>query len=182
VAVKIRHPHVEEETFVDIDLIFAFINTLGESCGHFSIPFKKEEFHLVLQRQIDFRFEGYNLQRFCNNFHSAPPVAPCPSPSSSTKSQINEPSPPDASGAEAPTRQGQEKGADALNRGGKALNRWRSEALPVLSEGVSTAGGRGGAGAGGGVCFPQVGGALLSHALLVIVFLSFYFSSRNTRL
>ena len=82
---KIRHPNVEEETYVDIDLIFAFINTLGEGCsghftipfkkeefhevllfffintlgegcsGHFTIPFKKEEFHEVLQRQIDFR-------------------------------------------------------------------------------------------------------------------------------
>lgn len=48
VAVKIRHPNVEEETYVDIDLIFAFINCLGEGCcGHFTIPFKKEEFHEV---------------------------------------------------------------------------------------------------------------------------------------
>jgi len=68
VAVKIRHPNVVDETFVDIDLIFAFVNTLGEVAGHLTIPFKKDEFHSVLQRQVDFRWEGYNLTKFGNNF------------------------------------------------------------------------------------------------------------------
>lgn len=70
VAVKVRHPDVVAETFVDIDLIFSFINTLGEVAGHLTIPFKKDEFHSVLQRQIDFRWEAHNLFRFGQNFHN----------------------------------------------------------------------------------------------------------------
>ena len=40
---------------MDIDIIFAFINTLGEVAGHLTIPFTKHEFEQILQKQIDFR-------------------------------------------------------------------------------------------------------------------------------
>ena len=113
VAVKVRHPNVEEETFIDIDLIFAFINTLGEYCGHFSIPFKKEEFHVVLQRQIDFRWEGHNLARFGQNFD----IAPHRPGGTALKS-----SPP--------------MGVGDVGGGSHPLNSWRSEAPPKLSENV----------------------------------------------
>ena len=147
VAVKVRHPNVEEETFVDIDLIFAFINTLGENFGHFSIPFTKEEFHLVLQRQIDFRWEGHNLDRFCNNFEPAPPLLPRSFPSS-----------PD------PGNSRDDAGAGWPSKAPAPLNRWRSEVPAPLGQ-RATAGG-GGVGAGR-VCFPQIENALLSQALLV---------------
>lgn len=144
VAVKVRHPNVEEETFVDIDLIFAFINTLGETFGHFSIPFKKEEFHVVLQRQIDFRWEGHNLYRFCQNFETAPAVIPVSSPASPLPSR-------DDADAHKMTDSEVRRGARP------PLGRWRSEAPPTLGEGAMSA----------GVCFPLIEDALLSQALLV---------------
>eukprot|EP00292_Cryptomonas_paramecium_P000641 CAMPEP_0113683092 /NCGR_PEP_ID=MMETSP0038_2-20120614/13078_1 /TAXON_ID=2898 /ORGANISM="Cryptomonas paramecium" /LENGTH=215 /DNA_ID=CAMNT_0000602337 /DNA_START=385 /DNA_END=1029 /DNA_ORIENTATION=+ /assembly_acc=CAM_ASM_000170 len=68
VAVKVRHPGVLDETFADIDLIFAFITTIGEGCGHLTIPFSKDDFHRVLQQQVDLRWEAYNLGQFQRNF------------------------------------------------------------------------------------------------------------------
>jgi hypothetical protein len=52
VAVKVRHPHVVEESFVDIDIIFAFINFMGwvkgggEAGGRMIIPVTKNEFQV----------------------------------------------------------------------------------------------------------------------------------------
>ncbi|KAJ1480784.1 hypothetical protein T484DRAFT_1809431 [Baffinella frigidus] len=69
VAVKIRHPAVLHETFVDIHLIFAFMKTLGPlTCGNFTIPFSRHDFHAVLQRQTDFTLEAENLARFRRYF------------------------------------------------------------------------------------------------------------------
>ena len=52
---QVRHPAVLADTYMDIDIIFAFINSLGEVAGHLTIPFTKHEFEQILQKQIDFR-------------------------------------------------------------------------------------------------------------------------------
>jgi aarF domain-containing kinase len=66
VAVKVRHPHVLEETWLDVDIIWSFVS----NTNFLTVPFGKDEFLAQLQRQIDFKFEASNLQRFANNFKS----------------------------------------------------------------------------------------------------------------
>jgi predicted unusual protein kinase regulating ubiquinone biosynthesis (AarF/ABC1/UbiB family) len=64
VAVKVRHPHVIEETFVDIDLMYKFL----EFTHIFAVPFTKDDFLHALQKQIDFKWEAHNLVQFTHNF------------------------------------------------------------------------------------------------------------------
>lgn len=64
VAVKIRHPSVLEETFVDVDLVFQ----LTKISRMMTAPFEKEEFLTALRKQIDFTWEAYSLERFSKNF------------------------------------------------------------------------------------------------------------------
>eukprot|EP00461_Guttulinopsis_vulgaris_P002072 UN02073 len=66
VAVKIRHPGVLRETWIDLDIIYAIVDRVPRLC----IPFNKEELKLMIQYQIDFRFEGHYLSRFRRNFAS----------------------------------------------------------------------------------------------------------------
>jgi len=62
VAVKVQHPHVIKETFIDIDILFQGLNLI------FAVPFSKEEFVSAMQRQINFEWEAYNLWKFKKNF------------------------------------------------------------------------------------------------------------------
>ena len=64
VAVKIQHPNVLEETFCDVDLLWKFV----KSVPTLAMPMAKEDFALVLQRQTNFEWEAYNLQRLAINF------------------------------------------------------------------------------------------------------------------
>jgi predicted unusual protein kinase regulating ubiquinone biosynthesis (AarF/ABC1/UbiB family) len=64
VAIKIRHPGVLAETWIDLDIIYAIVDRVPGLC----IPFNKEELKLMIQYQIDFRFEGHYLSRFRRNF------------------------------------------------------------------------------------------------------------------
>ncbi len=64
VAVKVRHPRVLEDTWMDVDIIFAFVN----NSKMMTVPFSKEEFLRLMQKQIDFRWEGHYLSRFAHNF------------------------------------------------------------------------------------------------------------------
>lgn len=66
VAVKVRHPGVIEETFVDIDLMYKFL----EFTHIFAVPFTKDDFLHALQKQIDFKWEAHNLVQFAHNFKS----------------------------------------------------------------------------------------------------------------
>ena len=78
VAVKVRHPGALAETYIDIYLIFAaipIINWASSFAGasdddkpNLSIPFAKDAFHEILQKQVDFRWEAYNLVKFVRNF------------------------------------------------------------------------------------------------------------------
>ena len=63
VAVKIRHPSVLEETYIDFDFLFECLiptmNIVGRWTGtKVSMPFVRDNFYNLLMRQIDFRFEA----------------------------------------------------------------------------------------------------------------------------
>ena len=64
VAVKIRHPGVLEETFVDVDVISNAMNSLP----FISTPFDKSTFFSSLQKQVNFEWEAHYLSRFASNF------------------------------------------------------------------------------------------------------------------
>jgi aarF domain-containing kinase len=68
VAVKVRHPSVERETFVDLDILYTFCDTLAKVSRVFTVPFDRDEFRTRVQTQIDFKWEAYNLRRFAQNF------------------------------------------------------------------------------------------------------------------
>jgi len=63
VAVKVRHPNVIWETFADLDLVFQFVEN-SVNLVHMAFPYKQEEFRNLMQQQIDFKWEAYNLCKF----------------------------------------------------------------------------------------------------------------------
>jgi len=64
VAVKVRHPSVLDEIWVDVELIFKFMDKFPL----LTIPFSQEEFAGILQKQVDFHWEAHHLTRFAKNF------------------------------------------------------------------------------------------------------------------
>lgn len=48
IAVKVRHPAVLLETWMDVELIYNFINTTDI----LTVPFTKDDFLLQLQKQV----------------------------------------------------------------------------------------------------------------------------------
>jgi len=64
VAVKVRHPRVLEESWMDVDIIFAVI----DHTDILTVPFSKEDFMSIMQKQIDFKCEARNLHKFAKNF------------------------------------------------------------------------------------------------------------------
>eukprot|EP00941_MAST-03F_sp_MAST-3F-sp1_P002021 g2021.t1 len=64
VAVKIRHPSVIDETFIDVPLIFEIMSLVPS----LTVPFSRDDFTIMLQRQFDFKWEAYNLMQFAVNF------------------------------------------------------------------------------------------------------------------
>ena len=63
-AVKVRHPRVLRETFVDVDIIFWTIDKVGIG----ALPTTKRDFAALLQQQIDLDVEAANLNLFRKNF------------------------------------------------------------------------------------------------------------------
>jgi len=63
VAVKVRHPNVIWETFADLELVFQFVEN-SVNLIHMSFPFGQEDFKVMMQQQIDFKWEAYNLLKF----------------------------------------------------------------------------------------------------------------------
>mmetsp|Transcript_9209 Transcript_9209/g.13821 ORF Transcript_9209/g.13821 Transcript_9209/m.13821 type:complete len:576 (-) Transcript_9209:105-1832(-) len=63
VAVKVQHPEVLKQTYVDVDILFQGAGLL------FAVPFSKQEFISGMQRQVNFEWEAYNLIKFKQNFH-----------------------------------------------------------------------------------------------------------------
>ena len=66
VAVKVRHPAVMQETFVDVAFIYWAVNLVPFI--QLEVPFKQEEFTMSLFRQFDLKGEAYNMARFASNF------------------------------------------------------------------------------------------------------------------
>ncbi len=66
VAVKVRHPNILNETFLDLDLIFGFV----DSCfpDKYSMPCSQDELTHILRQQLDLKWEAYNLYKFSTNF------------------------------------------------------------------------------------------------------------------
>jgi len=68
VAVKIRHPHVISQSYIDTRLLFEVLDVIGYAFMELSSPFDKDSFNRALQRQVDLQWEAYNLQLFNWNF------------------------------------------------------------------------------------------------------------------
>jgi len=64
VVIKVRHPGVLDESFLDISLIYAF----SSFTRILSIPFQKEEFLSSLQKQLDLSCEARSMVKFAANF------------------------------------------------------------------------------------------------------------------
>lgn len=69
VAVKVRHPHVVSESYIDTRLLFEALDLVGNVLLNTSQPFDKRAFNLALQKQVDLNWEAYNLQLFASNFY-----------------------------------------------------------------------------------------------------------------
>lgn len=67
VAVKVRHPNVIEEVYADFDIWFATVDFLS-AFTRFSLPFNPDDFKDMMRKQIDFRWEAYNMVRFQEYF------------------------------------------------------------------------------------------------------------------
>lgn len=80
VAVKVQHPGVADSAFMDLDILWKVVGW-SESVIHMTMPFNRGEFDEVIQAQMDFTREAYNLQKFQRNFKGErrirfPKVAP----------------------------------------------------------------------------------------------------------
>ena len=64
VAVKIRHPQVIEESYMDIDLVYFAMQNMP----FLTIPFNKDSFLATIQKQMSFKWEAFNMTRFAKNF------------------------------------------------------------------------------------------------------------------
>jgi aarF domain-containing kinase len=67
VAVKIRHPGVTESAFMDLNIVWKVVD-LSQKFLHMAMPFDRAEFDEVIQAQMDFTREAFNLQKFSHNF------------------------------------------------------------------------------------------------------------------
>eukprot|EP00457_Paulinella_chromatophora_P005022 gb/GEZN01005035.1/.p1 GENE.gb/GEZN01005035.1/~~gb/GEZN01005035.1/.p1 ORF type:complete len:598 (-),score=20.27 gb/GEZN01005035.1/:14-1807(-) len=64
VAVKIRHPRVLEQTWLDLDIIWNFCS----DSHYMRLPFQRDEWVRAMQKQIDFQWEAHYLTQFRRNF------------------------------------------------------------------------------------------------------------------
>lgn len=67
VAVKVRHPGVVDSAFMDLNIIWKVVD-FSQRFLHMTLPFSREEFDEVIQAQLDFTREAFNLQKFSRNF------------------------------------------------------------------------------------------------------------------
>jgi hypothetical protein len=70
VAVKVRHPTVMDESFVDMPTLFGALDLVNMvSSVNCKIPFAQEEFYAVLAKQMDFTWEAFNLLKVRGRAH-----------------------------------------------------------------------------------------------------------------
>eukprot|EP00439_Symbiodinium_sp_Y106_P082930 s629_g22.t1 len=67
VAVKIQHPGVIDSAFMDLNIVWKIVE-FSEKFLHMTMPFDRSDFDEVIQAQMDFTREAFNLQRFARNF------------------------------------------------------------------------------------------------------------------
>jgi len=67
VAVKVQHPGVVDSAFMDLDIVWKVVE-FSERFLHMTMPFDRGDFDEVIQAQMDFTREAFNLQRFSRNF------------------------------------------------------------------------------------------------------------------
>jgi aarF domain-containing kinase len=70
VALKVRHPDVGRQLFLDLDIVFTAAHYLCKVpwLGFLRLPVAVDEFINTLVRQVDFRHEAQHLIRFSSNF------------------------------------------------------------------------------------------------------------------
>lgn len=69
VAVKVRHPDIEDNIARDIDILFSISGILGTLSDMLKFPLTKDSLKKTLTDQLDFRIEASNLARFSEYFH-----------------------------------------------------------------------------------------------------------------
>eukprot|EP00931_Biecheleriopsis_adriatica_P103981 TRINITY_DN78749_c0_g1_i1.p1 TRINITY_DN78749_c0_g1~~TRINITY_DN78749_c0_g1_i1.p1 ORF type:complete len:599 (+),score=119.63 TRINITY_DN78749_c0_g1_i1:48-1799(+) len=67
VAVKVQHPGVVDSAFMDLSIVWKVVE-FSEKFLHMTMPFDRGDFDEVIQAQMDFQREAFNLQRFAKNF------------------------------------------------------------------------------------------------------------------
>ncbi|CAE8591345.1 unnamed protein product [Polarella glacialis] len=67
VAVKVQHPGVVDSAFMDLSIVWKVVE-FSERFLHMTMPFDRGDFDEVIQAQMDFQREAFNLQRFEKNF------------------------------------------------------------------------------------------------------------------
>jgi len=67
VAVKVQHPGVVDSAFMDLNIVWKIVEW-SERFLHMTLPFSRTEFDEVIQAQMDFTREAFNLQQFSRNF------------------------------------------------------------------------------------------------------------------
>lgn len=67
VAVKVQHPAVVDSAFMDLSIVWKVVE-FSEKFIHMTLPFDRGDFDEVIQSQMDFMREAWNLQRFEQNF------------------------------------------------------------------------------------------------------------------
>eukprot|EP00930_Biecheleria_cincta_P097859 TRINITY_DN89547_c0_g1_i1.p1 TRINITY_DN89547_c0_g1~~TRINITY_DN89547_c0_g1_i1.p1 ORF type:complete len:576 (+),score=109.64 TRINITY_DN89547_c0_g1_i1:62-1789(+) len=67
VAVKVQHPGVVDSAFMDLSIVWKVVE-FSEKFLHMTMPFDRGDFDEVIQSQMDFTREAFNLQRFAQNF------------------------------------------------------------------------------------------------------------------
>eukprot|EP00038_Savillea_parva_P027254 m.58482 g.58482 ORF g.58482 m.58482 type:complete len:637 (-) comp7825_c0_seq1:3466-5376(-) len=75
VAVKVRHPAVLDETYIDFKLVYntipminVLLTPLSSTGTSLAMPFAADSLINTIQKQLDFKWEAYNLLEFCHNF------------------------------------------------------------------------------------------------------------------
>ena len=65
---QVRHPYVLDHTYMDAYLIFGSFPIFRALRVPLVAPFSESSFTTILQKQVDFKWEAYHLQRFAHNF------------------------------------------------------------------------------------------------------------------
>lgn len=73
VAVKVQHPGVVDSAFMDLSIVWKIVE-FSEKFLHMTMPFDRGDFDEVIQSQMDFTREAFNLQCFEQNFKAEPRI------------------------------------------------------------------------------------------------------------